>query len=52
MGLVKGDLDRHHFVQTQLGISVSVFMTIAEPLLVPQEFKNLAEIIHRAKKFS
>jgi hypothetical protein len=51
MRLVKGDLNRHHFAQAQVSISLSVFVTIAESLLVPQGFKNLTEIIHGAEKF-
>jgi hypothetical protein len=51
MRLVKGDLDRHDFAQGQSGTSLAVFVTIAKEVFVPQGFKNLAEIIHRAEKF-
>jgi hypothetical protein len=48
---MKGNLDRHDLAQAEFGISLSVFVTIAEQLLMPQGCKNLAKIVHRAEKF-
>jgi hypothetical protein len=48
---VQSDLDGHDLAEAELGISLTVFVTIAEQLFVPQGFKKSAEIIHTAEKF-
>jgi hypothetical protein len=52
MSFVKRDRDVHHLTQGQLGLALAVFVTIAHQLLVPQGFKNLAEIIHSVESSS
>jgi hypothetical protein len=47
---MEGNQDRHDFAQTEAAATMALKETIAEQLLLPERFKLLAEIIHRAKE--